>query len=105
MLMAESVALARIVHITEGMSSADLPLGLDQDHVEATAERIRVTAHSIFVPGVGIPLDGIDWAHLPHRFGRLRNHPACVPCRAAGVGFEPTVGCPTAVFKTAALGH
>ena len=33
-----------------------LLLGLDQDHVEATAERIRVTAHSTFVPGVGIPL-------------------------------------------------
>jgi diguanylate cyclase (GGDEF)-like protein len=33
-----------------------LLLGLDQDHAEATAERIRVTAHSTFVPGVGIPL-------------------------------------------------
>ena len=31
-------------------------LGLDQDHVEATAERIRVAAHGTFVPGVGIPL-------------------------------------------------
>ena len=33
-----------------------LLLGLDQDHAEATAERIRVTAHGTFVPGVGIPL-------------------------------------------------
>jgi hypothetical protein len=24
---------------------------------------------------------------------------------AEEVGFEPTVGCPTAVFKTAAIGH
>jgi len=24
---------------------------------------------------------------------------------AEGVGFEPTVSCPTAVFKTAAIGH
>ena len=32
-----------------------LLLGLDQDHVEATAERIRVSAHSTFVPGVEIP--------------------------------------------------
>ena len=33
-----------------------LLLGLDQDHAEATAERIRVTAHDTFVSGVGIPL-------------------------------------------------
>jgi hypothetical protein len=24
---------------------------------------------------------------------------------AEGVGFEPTMGCPIAVFKTAAIGH
>ncbi len=35
-----------------------------------------------------------------------RGGSATTPARAAaGVGFEPTVGCPTAVFKTAALGH
>ena len=45
--------------------------------------------------------------------GRFRSHPASAGWLAwlarrrpaAGVGFEPTVGCPTAVFKTAALGR
>lgn len=30
-------------------------MSLDHNHVEATAERIRVTAHDTFGPGVGIP--------------------------------------------------
>ena len=41
--------------------------------------------------------------HPPHHFPRRRS--AGLGKMAEGVGFEPTVGCPTPVFKTGAFDH
>ena len=38
-------------------------------------------------------------------FGREIEIPAALVIEAEGVGFEPTVSCPTSVFKTDAIDH
>ena len=47
--------------------------------------------------------------NLKSRFGRnreiMKEFNTHLGRMADGVGFEPTVSCPTAVFKTAALNH
>ena len=63
----------------------------------------------VILPLLTIVLEEVGWIRpqrgLILRAGSRTRHPTSSHYRSEEVGFEPTVGCPTSVFETDAIGH